>query len=364
MPTSDKKSSPERVQTDTSLRTERVKADEELARERELIAEDADQVVRKARELADSTIDAARVKAEAELKGLGAAPAGLKMVKAEHFKEDKAISVERAAADATLLDEREERRLALKSLLHLERQETDEHLLAERDRFDHRLDNRDDFLGMVSHDLRSMVGGIALCAARIIKSGKSDEERAKTIQLAENIQRYSARMNRLLGDLVDVTSIEAGHLSVNPTEHDAVALVKSATEAFQPLALERKVSLEANASVERLLAKFDYERVLQVVGNLLSNAIKFTLPDGRINIGVEAAGPEIRFSVADSGTGIPPEKKEIIFERFWQASSNDRRGIGLGLFISKRIVEAHKGRIWVESASAKGTTFCFTLPAA
>ena len=113
-----------------------------------------------------------------------------------------------------------------------------------------------------------------------------------------------------------------------------------------------------------LLAKYDPDRVLQVLANLLSNAIKFTDDGGRISTHVEFVGSEVRFSVTDTGAGVEPDHLESAFERFWQVTEGDRRGLGLGLFISKCIVEAHGGRIWAESALGRGSTFYFTLPGA
>ena len=110
------------------------------------------------------------------------------------------------------------------------------------------------------------------------------------------------------------------------------------------------------------LAAFDPARILQVLVNLLSNAIKFTPTDGKVVVRVERLGDEIRFAVSDTGEGIPTDKLEAVFERFLQVKPNDRRGVGLGLYISKCIVQGHGGRIWAESRMGHGSTFCFTIP--
>jgi signal transduction histidine kinase len=106
----------------------------------------------------------------------------------------------------------------------------------------------------------------------------------------------------------------------------------------------------------------DGSRVLQVLSNLVGNAIKFTPDGGSVRIACAADGESARFSVTDTGPGIPPEQIPQLFGRFWQADSADRRGVGLGLSIAKGIVEAHGGRIWVESRVGAGSTFHFTLP--
>ncbi|HZH03448.1 MAG TPA: histidine kinase dimerization/phospho-acceptor domain-containing protein, partial [Myxococcaceae bacterium] len=135
---------------------------------------------------------------------------------------------------------------------------------------------------MVSHDLRTILGGIALGAARLVRNAPDDSAGLKTLQVAQSIQRHSARMNRLIGDLIDVTSIEAGRLAVNPDRQNAAPVAREAAEAFQPLAAAKEVSLELEITQDALPANFDHDRILQVLGNLLSNAIKFTPPQGHI----------------------------------------------------------------------------------
>jgi signal transduction histidine kinase len=168
-------------------------------------------------------------------------------------------------------------------------------------------------------------------------------------------------MNRLIGDLLDVASIEAGVLAVHREVEDATQVVMEAVETFQAQASASKVSLAAEI-VSSSPASFDYARILQVLINLLSNAIKFTPANGRVVVRLERAGDELRFAVSDTGVGIPAYQLEAIFERFVQVTKNDRRGVGLGLYISKCIVRGHGGRIWAESRIGEGSTFCFTLP--
>ena len=170
-------------------------------------------------------------------------------------------------------------------------------------------------------------------------------------------------MNRLVGDLVDVASIDAGHLAIQPAKTDATALVLEAIDAFVPVAAEKGLALSGAAMERPLLAELDHDRVFQVLANLITNAIKFTPQGGRISVRSELTEAELRFSVRDNGVGIPDTMLEAIFERFWQVGKNDKRGVGLGLYISRCIVEAHGGRIWAESALGKGSTFHVTLPA-
>jgi signal transduction histidine kinase len=117
-------------------------------------------------------------------------------------------------------------------------------------------------------------------------------------------------------------------------------------------------------TVERpLAAAFDHDRMMQVLANIISNSLKFTPAGGQISVRGERAGSELRFSVTDTGPGIPDNSLEVIFERFWQVGKNDRRGLGLGLYLSRCIVEAHGGKIRAESTLGEGSAFSFTLPA-
>jgi signal transduction histidine kinase len=364
MTTKDKKPQPERGNTDESLHREREKTDRKYADRQAVIESESDAAVQKSRELADESLRAAREKSDARLARSETPAQARERMSRERAQEDAALHAERAAADTQLRDERAARMRALAALLHLEREETDTRLLLERVRADEGLATRDQFLGMVSHDLRSLLGGIALHAASLKRNAADDEAGRKTRQGLEKIERFTARMNRLIGDLLDVASLEEGRIRISPTLQDATATARESVEAFQPLAAARGLSLDLEIRGPSLMATFDQERVLQVLANLLSNAIKFTPAGGRISLRVESVGPDVRFSVEDTGSGIPSHQLEAVFERFWQARSEDWRGLGLGLYISKGIVEAHGGRIWAESQLGKGSTFSLTLPGA
>jgi signal transduction histidine kinase len=268
--------------------------------------------------------------------------------------------VERAAADVALDTGRKEQADTLATLLVHERAATDAYLLTERDRADDAVAHRDDFLGMVAHDVRNLLNGVVL-SLELLRPG-DDEPEPHVAAAATRIRRYVARMNRLIGDLVDVTSIDAGKLAMVPVEGDPAALVTEATDTFQSAAREKGVSLSAEVPAAPLRAPFDHDRLLQVFANLIANAIKFTPSGGHIAICVEAPQGLVRFCVSDTGVGIPAPMLEAIFERFWQVGENDRHGMGLGLYISKSIVDAHHGRIWAESELGKGTRMYFTLP--
>jgi signal transduction histidine kinase len=358
------KSIPERQETDESLELERARSDAEFSRHRDSLEKNSDQIVQQTREHADDAMRAARELVDEKADQQGVSRSQRQLLRSERTQEDGAVEQQRRLADRELSDEREERGRALAALLSMEREHTDERLFVERSRADSVLDARDDFMGMVSHDLRTLLAGIALHAAMLIKRATDDDAGVQTLRSAEKIQRLTARMNRLIGDLVDVASIEAGRLKVAPEKRDATALIRECLESFQPSASAKELSIEVSMGNDAALAMFDHDRILQVFANLLSNAIKFTDAGGRIRIDVEPLGDEVRFSVGDSGVGIDDSQLGAIFERFWQVMPGDRRGLGLGLFISKFIVEAHGGRIWAQSELGKGTRMFFTLPAA
>ncbi len=359
------KSKPERDDTDESLRAEREKSDHGYVDRQRASMEATDQKVQEARRQSDEGLLAAREKADARMTRGEAPTQARENVERDRDDQDAVLKDERAVADEGLEEERTERELALAALLHVERAETDERLLLERRVADEGLAARDHFLGIVSHDLRALLGGVALQAALLKNTATGDEVGVRTQQAAERIQRFIARMNRLIGDLLDVSSIEEGRLRIVPVLQDAALPVRESVDAFQPLAASRRLALDSRISGDALVASFDQQRILQVIANLLTNAINFTPAGGVISLAIERVGQELRFSVQDTGSGIPEEQLEKVFERFWQASGPAKLGgMGLGLHIAKCIVEAHGGRIAVESEVGKGSKFTFTLPAA
>jgi len=351
----------ERARTDDSLRTERKNIDDARKGARASAERDADSVVHHAREVADAVLSASRLKADHDtLRPRRRAEAGV--VVGERARADLAVRGERDTADVALRTDRQDRADALDALLVLEREATDAYLLTERARSDDAVAHRDDFLGMVAHDVRNLLNAVVLNLELLQPAGSAQEPDPQVSAAAKRIRRSVARMNRLIGDLVDVTSIDAGKLAMAPIDGDIAAVVAEATETFQPAAVEKGVELSAEVSAAPLAAVFDHDRMLQVLANLISNAIKFTPSGGRIRVRVEAGRGDLRFCVSDTGMGIPASMLEAIFERFWQVGKNDRKGQGLGLYISKCIVEAHRGRIWAESTPAKGSQMYFTLP--
>jgi PAS domain S-box-containing protein len=220
---------------------------------------------------------------------------------------------------------------------------------------------REEVLGVVSHDLRNPLSAIAM-VARVLRENPPDDPRARE-ELIATIGDSVDAMNRLIQDLVDVASIERGQLSLERGAVSPSRLIDRAMQLFRVEAGQHGIQLERE--IETGLPEFqaDEARLGQVFSNLVRNAIKFTPDGGRITFrGVRQDG-SVRFSVTDTGLGIDPSLHQRIFDRYWHASSGARRrGTGLGLSIAKGIVEAHGGRLTVESALEKGSTFSFTIP--
>jgi signal transduction histidine kinase len=316
-----------------------------------------------ARENADAVLDAARDKADELLESgeRDADPAAAILVEERGLAYD-ALRVERNNADETLRQEREDYARSLKKFLPLERESTDRFLLSERRHSDHAVVNRDDFLAIVTHDLRDLIGGIVMSSSVISRSALESDEGKDTLVQTQRIQRYAARMNRLIGDLTDVASIDAGKLAIAPSRRDLALLVTEAADTFKATASAKGICVESRISAEPLVAWFDQDRILQVLANLISNSLRFTPEGGKIIIGAEREAANFLLSVVDTGAGIPEGALESVFERFSQAGGRDRRGgLGLGLYISRCIVEAHGGRIWAESRPGTGTKIFLTL---
>jgi signal transduction histidine kinase len=220
---------------------------------------------------------------------------------------------------------------------------------------------RDELLAIVSHDLRNPLSAI-LTGAAVLRRTTIDGTQGELVQKsAQAIVRAAERMKRIIADLLDLAQIEAGQLAVEQKLEDAEAIVREGVDMLRPLAAKLGLELDGRASTD-LRVHCDRGRVLQILSNLVSNALKFTPKGGSIFIEGQNAGNEARFYVRDSGQGISAHDLSQIFDRFWRVRENNRDGIGLGLSIVKGLVEAHGGRVWVESELGAGTTFFFTLP--
>jgi signal transduction histidine kinase len=171
-------------------------------------------------------------------------------------------------------------------------------------------------------------------------------------------------MARLVDDLDDLSKIEAGKLLFVAKEpRDGRELVRQSVETFGPLVRARKLTVKMELGREPCRLWCDGDRIQQILSNLIGNALKFTREGGKISTRTRRAGDEIVFSVQDTGTGIAADQLAHVFKPYWQAKPT-RKGLGLGLSVAKAIVDAHGGRIWVESIVGQGSTFSFALPTA
>jgi PAS domain S-box-containing protein len=218
---------------------------------------------------------------------------------------------------------------------------------------------REEVLSVVAHDLRSPLGAISVSTELLM--GPPLEPREQQFHL-ELIQRAASRMSRLIQDLVDVAKIEAGRLAIEPYLQEAEPLVMETLELFRTRAEAKKVELDYEVAGGMVQVYADRYRFLQLLSNLVENAIKFTPSGGRVRLLVEEEPGTTRITVEDTGTGIAEEDLPHIFDRYWQAENKPGKGAGLGLAIVRGIVEAHGGRIQVESVVGSGTRFSFTVP--
>jgi signal transduction histidine kinase/DNA-binding NarL/FixJ family response regulator len=217
---------------------------------------------------------------------------------------------------------------------------------------------RDAVLTVVSHDLRNPLGAIGLTSSLLRERITTADE----ISLLDRIDRNGAHMKRLIDDLLDVARIEGGNFTIQAAREEAHSLVDEARTLAAPLADAGRTRLvtATDSCDDPLYVRAERHRVLQVLTNLLGNATKFA-PGGTIELRLESLSNEVRFVVVDDGPGIAPEDLPHVFSRFWR---RNERGLGLGLHIAKGVVEAHGGRIWVDSQVGKGAAFSFTLPRA
>ncbi|WP_437815929.1 ATP-binding protein [Sorangium sp. So ce1078] len=219
---------------------------------------------------------------------------------------------------------------------------------------------RDDLMGIMAHDLRNPLSAITLKAARLRRTADSEGVR----QQAESIEHVAKRMERLIRTMLDAATMEAYKFSVTPAPCAVADLLSETLELFGSLAESKQVRFEQSVNEPGLVICAERDRVLQVLSNLLGNALKFTPRGGRVTLSVDKEGTMARFAVVDTGPGIPRENLSSIFERFWKDVAPGEKGTGLGLYIAKGIVDAHGGRIWVESEVGGGARFYFTLPIA
>jgi PAS domain S-box-containing protein len=223
---------------------------------------------------------------------------------------------------------------------------------------------RDDMIGIVSHDLRNPVNAVKMLTGVMLEQQGQEPLSPEMGNYASVIRQAAEQMDELIQDLLDVTRVEAGRLTVNVNRENTEEMLSDTLRTLAPVAEEKGIALRLNSpdDVPDVLA--DRERFSQAISNLVGNAVKFSQSGTEITVRVAVLDSELLFSVTDKGIGMTPEQLSHAFDRFWQSSRTDRQGAGLGLAITKGIVDAHGGRIWAESSPGAGSTFYFTLPIA
>jgi PAS domain S-box-containing protein len=221
---------------------------------------------------------------------------------------------------------------------------------------------RDEMVGVVSHDLRNPVAAVKMLSRTLLRAQESAGTQAH--ESIELIFQAAEQMDALIRDLLDVSRLDAGKLAISPIPIDPSALLIDSLQTLRPLVAEKAIDLDLQIETALPKVMADRERIQQTLSNLVGNAIKFS-PAGSKIVVAARSGPEgTVISVLDTGRGIAVEHLPRVFDRYWQSSRTDRQGAGLGLTIAKGIIEAHGGKIWIDSRPGEGTTASFTLPLA
>lgn len=217
---------------------------------------------------------------------------------------------------------------------------------------------RDSLVHMVVHDMRSPIAAIRMALEMLRETPPLDA--ATNLKMLQLAYRAAEGLNEMATQLLDVSRLEASQMPIKKEKHDLTKTLRASMESLTALAGQRRLHLDARGSI---VVGYDQDLIGRVVANLLTNAFKFTPQDGEIKLNVSRQGDLARVTVTDSGQGIAPEYHRKIFEKFGQADVLHKRiGTGLGLAFCRLAVEAHGGRIGVESEVGRGSTFWFTLP--
>ncbi len=369
----------ERLKTNLSLKTEREKADRVVCEIKDL-AEIHDLELEKVRTASDEALTLERIDAD---KATVTMRALHQKIEAERKVADLRLGEERIKADKALLVERERLAAEAKKFSAKERVQTDLHLNEERRKTDldyqyaavllteeraahialkQALTTRDEFLAVLSHDLRSPLSVISMCGQELAIACEENRLTENEAEWVAMINRNCSTMTRLIRDLLDVEHMVSGKIEIHRTRFELRHFIEDVISGIKMLAFAKQIEIKTNFDNKLLEVEADYDRLAQVLNNLLSNAIKFTPDQGKITVSSYLKDDGFYVSVSDTGPGISVEQQPKVFERFSQLGNRDRRGVGLGLYISQWIVEKHGGKIWVESVPRSGSTFTFAIP--
>ena len=384
----------DRGRTDRSLKAERVATDRFASDSGRATQRKADSARQSEREAADRDLSRGRKSADAararvsrkkgSREGETERRLAASFLTRERHLADEALARQRRRADSTLARERKELRETERKLFDRERVRTDRHLGEERGHTDEAfqaaelrlalaktgheksvaaLELRDEFLAILSHDLRSPLNVIAVSAARVGQMVPEGKGASQIRELCSQIETSVKRIGHMVDDLLDAEHMALGHVRLPRKLGDLREVARESVALMDPVLSAQEMSLQAALPDSFVAVAFDHDRILQVLLNLLGNAVKFTPRGGKIWLGMEMKNGYVRVTVSDTGPGVPVEQRRRIFRRFTQGT-RDKGGAGLGLYIAQRIVEAHGGKIGVEPRSGMGSTFFFTLPRA
>ncbi len=366
----------EREKTNESLDQERGKIDESLTDQQVKTIQETDALMESDRHDADLVRQQRRSQNDEKF-------AATDRLTAQRKIEDDNVKSERSLMDIALQRERDINEAAASELFARERSATDKNLKAERVQTDIEVGKsaglledelalhlktkadlltRDEFSAIVSHDLKNPIGAILSSAEIILENPEFHKLNSDLKSWVQMIQRNAGVSLRLINDILDMERVAEGKLQVEKKNHCLVHLMNDCVQTHLYAAKEKNIKLTGVSLQTSITAHFDRDRVQQVLSNLIGNAIKFTPEFGTVNVSIRANEKNIELIVKDSGPGIAKNQQAKIFERFSQIKNKDRRGLGLGLYISKMLIEAHDGRIWVDSVLGQGSQFHIELP--
>ena len=222
--------------------------------------------------------------------------------------------------------------------------------------------HKSDFLATMSHELRTPLNAI-IGFSEVLHEQMYGELNERQLAFVQDVLVAGEHLLSLINDVLDLAKIEAGGMELELSEVAIPDVLRSAVSMNSERASRGGVELSLTTEPEEITISADGRRVRQIVFNLMSNAVKFTPAEGRVDVSALLDDGQVEIAVADTGPGIAPEELETIFEEFRQAMDGKRaEGTGLGLPLSRKLVELHGGRLWVESTAGNGSTFRFTLP--
>ncbi|KPK01620.1 MAG: hypothetical protein AMK71_04930 [Nitrospira bacterium SG8_35_4] len=224
---------------------------------------------------------------------------------------------------------------------------------------------KSDFFSLMSHELRTPLTTIKEGTNLMIEGLENGKSTGKQKRLLTIISEESNRLINLVNSLLDLSKMEAGMMAYNFVPTDIARLINKVSREIEPLAENRNIKIHTALNNGSSLIKVDRDRILQVLRNLIGNAVKFTPDGGHVKVSSRMVEEGVNVSVEDTGAGIPADNLSTIFNKYEQVTlggSNKIKGTGLGLSIVKHIIDAHGGKIWVESTLKQGSVFSFVLP--